>query len=270
MHKMNAWLALFFFTWRQTLRDRKFWLMLVLLLMPSALVGVVRYFGPVLELSAAWHLYHGLMQFMLLLCAVPLACMVSGAGLIGAEVESRTITFLTTRSLKRKWMLVARFSAFAMILMIAGCIGVIALHMVVMSSQSWAHSLFRAEDDWNAGRDLVVYLQSVCLAAVTFLAVFTMISLVAAKPLALSLIYYVLIELIAGNVPAAVSGLSISRHLRDWGVSRAPSLAQINPQIMTSDSWGALKVALIGVAALLLACYAVGRRELVPHKVARD
>ena len=108
---MSAIIALFFFTVRQSLRDMKFWLVVAALFLPCLLAGVVRYFGPPPTLERVWSLYHGMIQFMFLLGLIPLACMIYGSGLIGAEVESRTITYLITRTLKRRTVLTVRFAA---------------------------------------------------------------------------------------------------------------------------------------------------------------
>ena len=89
---MNSARALFVFTIRQSLRDLKFWLVFAALLMPCGLVGVIRYFGPGQELAGAWELYHGLVQFMVVLGFIPLVCMIFGSGLICSGSAQLPIT----------------------------------------------------------------------------------------------------------------------------------------------------------------------------------
>jgi|CXWL01.1.fsa_nt_gi ABC-type transport system involved in multi-copper enzyme maturation permease subunit len=267
---MNAILALFSFTLRQSLRDLKFWLVVAVLLLPCVIIGLIRYFGPVPKVTQAWMLYHGLVQFMLLMGMIPLVSMIYGSGLIGAEVESRTICYLITRTLRRRTVLVTRFAAVFLVLTVTCYAALGALHVCVLAGQPWASSMFASIKDWNMARDLGVYLAIIPLAVAGFLAIFTLIGLVATKPLALSLAYYVLFELVLGNVPAAVSRYSVVRQLRGWVVDRIPELTQMNPELFVADVGGLWNILIVTIAALILACVCIGRRELVPHKVARD
>lgn len=267
---MTAIIALFLFTVRQSLRDMKFWLVVAALFLPCLLVGVIRYFGPPQKVDTAWALYHGLIQFMFLLGLIPLACMIYGTGLIGAEVDARTITYLITRSLKRRTLLIVRFAAVFAVLIFACYVSLAALHVCVLSGQDWATSVFGASDEWNPLIELRLYACMVPVAVAGFLSVFTLIGILVSRPLAWSLVYFVMFELVVGNIPAAVSKYSLARQLRGWVVSVIPELSKLNPQILLPDSNGLWNVGVVVLCALILSCIGIGRRELVPHKVARD
>ena len=268
---MNAILALFFFTVRQSLRDLKYWLVVAVLFLPCLLVGIVRYFGPVPKVTAAWMLYHGLVQLMLLMGMIPLVCMIYGSGLIGAEVESRTIGYLITRTLRRRTVLLTRYAAVFLVLTVTCYAALAALHVCILAGQPWASSMFASVEQWNTARELGVYLAVTPVAVAGFLAIFTLIGVFAAKPLALSLLYYIVFEIVLGNVPAAVSKYSIVRQIRGWVVSGIPELNQVNPELFgVAGASGLRNILIVTVAALILSCLCVGRRELVQHKVARD
>jgi len=267
---MSASIALFFFTLRQSVRDLKFWLVVAALFLPCLLVGVVRYFGPQQSLERAWTLYHGLAQFMYLLGLVPLACMIFGTGLIGAEVEARTITYLITRRLRRRTVLAIRFAAALVALTVASWAGLLALHVCVVANRDWAMMKAGTLGEWNPVSDLSVYFGLIPVAVGGFLALFTLFGILFAKPLAWSLVYFVMFELVLGNIPAEVNQYSLVRHLRCWAVSRIPNLTQLNPEVMIADPAGLRNVIIAGVVGLVLACVWIGRRELVPGKVARD
>lgn len=267
---MSTMLALFNFTLRQCLRDLKFWLTVVALFLPCVLVGVVRYFGPAQSPDRAWMLYQGLTHFMLLLVLVPLASMIYGTGLIGAEVESRTITYLITRRLRRRTVLAVRFVAIWIALTAACWAGLVALHLCVVARRNWTGMDHGTLGGWNVTAELFDYMVLIPVAVGGFLAVFALIGIVFSRPLAWSLVYFVMFELILGNIPADVNQYSLVRHLRGWAVTRVANLERLNPEMMIADSGGLRNVILVGGVSLILACVWIGRRELVPGKVARD
>lgn len=267
---MSALASLFAFSVRQNLRDFKFWIAVCVLFLPCLLVGIIRYFGPPQKLDDAWELYHGLMAFMVLVGIIPLICMIYGSGLIGVEVEQRTITYLITRTLKRRTVLLVRFAGVFAVLMLTCCASVLALHVSICVGQAWSGSLFGVVGEWNLGRDLVFYVAMMPLAVAAFLSLFTLFGIAAGRPLAWSLLYFVLFELVAGNVPAEVSKYSLAKQIRGWLVSVNPSIEEFNPNIMIADSQAIWKILAVIVAALVLSGFWIGQRELVPHKVARD
>lgn len=267
---MTATIALFRFTIRQALLDIKFWLVVAALFFPCLLAATIRYFGPPMDVQEAWKLYHGLVQFMFLMGLIPLACMVYGSGLIGSEVESRTITYLITRTLKRRTILLVRFAALFIVLTAACVVALGALNACMIAGQEWSNSIFAADGPWDPVHDLKVYLLLSPAAVAGFLAVFTFIGLLAARPLALSLIYFVIFELVVANVPAAVSKYSLLHQLRGWAVSAIPPLNNLNPELLLPDEGGLRNVALVVLAALLISSILITRKELVPHKVAKD
>lgn len=266
---MTAMLALFVFTLRQALLDMKFWLVVAALLLPCLLAGVIRYFGPPMDIQKGWMLFHGLIQFMFFMGLIPLACMVYGSGLIGSEVESRTITYLTTRTLKRRTILLVRFAGTLFVLAAACVLALVALNACVIAGQEWSSSL-AGEGGWDPAHDLRAYLLVAPAAVAGFLTIFTFIGLLVAKPLFLSLVYFVVFELIVGNIPAAISKYSLIRQLRGWEVSAIPPLNKLNPELFLPDENGIRNVGFVVLAGVLFSCFLIAHKELVAHKVAKD
>ncbi len=274
---MTTWAALFWFSFRQALLQRRIWPSVLILACAPGIIGLVRYFDPE---SGVWERYHRVMQFALLAFAVPLVCMLHGAELLGSEVEARTIVYLLTRRLRRATVLVIRFLAtwLALSLLIeltaiaAFAAGFAGLDIAQVSAPRAPH--YRAWQPWH---DFSVYLAVLPVAAAAFLAVFAFIGLLAARPLILSVVYLVVVELALANVPAGIQKFSVSRHVRAIMFERIPSLfglheipPELRNQLYPPGSNGLVPLALILIGAVAVACFLVTIRELVPAKLARE
>ncbi len=108
--------ALFLFTFRQVLLERKVLLSVLLFLIPAALGFLVRSLENAESAHDLWERYHGPMNWLLLTLIIPIVCMLYGTALIGAEVESRTLVYLITRRLRRGTVLLVRFVAVALVI----------------------------------------------------------------------------------------------------------------------------------------------------------
>ena len=89
--------ALFCFTIRQFFGQRKLWLAAAMLLFPAVVVVLVRSVGGGHGAEHRWEMYHVLVQFVLIMLLMPLVCLLYGTALVGAEIEQRTLVYLTTR-----------------------------------------------------------------------------------------------------------------------------------------------------------------------------
>jgi ABC-type transport system involved in multi-copper enzyme maturation permease subunit len=277
---IGAIAALFFFTIRQMLRDAKFWVVGVVLLLPCGLVLTIRYFAPPIKsFEPLWQFYHAAVQFMFLLGLLPLACMIYGTGLIGAETESRTIGYLITRRLRRRTVLLTKFIATALVLAMLGAAALAALHALTVTGHDWVSLAAKsgALADWNPMYDLRVYLGVTALGVVGFLAIFSLIGVLTAKPLALSVIYMVIVELVISNLPVGARAYSLMHQLRLTAAGSIPRLTklfqlppELTQQFYPTGGSGVAGVLIVAGAALALGCVLVTIRELTPAKVARD
>lgn len=277
---IGAMVALFFFTIRQMLRDVKFWAVTAALFLPCALSLLIqRFHPPIHDLRPAWHLYHGLLQFMFLMGLLPLACMIYGTGLIGSEAESRTIGYLITRRLRRCTVLLIKFGATALLLIVVCSVAATAIYASLVWRLDWQSLAQKSGDlaQWNPAQELIVYLGVTALGVVGFLAVFSLIGLLTARPLALSVLYMVVVELVIGNLPASARAYSLIHQLRVNAVAAIPRLARLFElpsdlavKLFPANGSGVPEVLMVSAAALCLACVLITVRELTPSKVARD
>ena len=277
---VGAIAALFFFTMRQIVRDAKFWGVAAVFLLPCALTLTIRRFAPpVTSLEQPWRLYHGLFQFMFLMGLLPLSCMIHGTALVGADAESRTIGYLITRRLRRRTVLLTKYFATALVLVPLGCASVFALHASVVTGMDLASLAGRSPGlpDWNPAHDLTVYLYITALGVFGFLAIFGVIGLLTAKPLALSVTYFAMFELFISNLPVGARQYSLTHHLRVTAVVKIPHLTRLFDlpgdlarQLFPADGSGVAEVLIVAAAAMIFASVLVSIRELTPSKVARD
>jgi len=268
--------ALCGFTLRQILGQRKLWLTIAILLFPAAVVVLVRSVGGGRATRDVWEMYHVLMQFVLLMLLMPLVALSYGTALIGAEVEQRTLAYLTTRRLRRGSVLLIRFAATWLVLSALFALAMLALHICV-TLHVGVGAVPGTRIVWEPTRDLGFYLALAPAGAGAFLAVFTAISLLFSRPLIVSAIYLAVSELVLGNLPAPVRRLSVSHPLRHFLAEHipggrqlyqlpAPILADIYPAGETG-LWSLLAITVVLLAAALIL---MTFRELVPARVSRD
>jgi ABC-2 type transport system permease protein len=269
-------LALFGFTLRQILGQRKLWLAAAILLFPTAVVVLARSVGGERSVGHLWEMYHVLMQFVLIMLLMPLVCLLYGTALIGAEVEHRTLVCLITRRLRRANVLLVRFVATWVALTALFALAMLALHLGVTLHAGIA-TILGTRTAWQPWHDLRGYLAIAPAGAAGFLAVFTTISLVFSRPLIISVIYVVIFELVLGNLPLPARRLSISHPLRQTMVQRIPGVrrlyelpVEVGDLVYPAGQTGTWTL-LAAVAVLLaVACALMTVRELVPARVSRD
>ena len=277
---VGAIAALFLFTIRQMLRDAKFWAVAAAQFLPCALALLIhRFHPPIHDLGPAWHLYHGLSQFMFLMGLLPLACMIYGTGLIGTEAESKTIGYLITRRLRRRTVLLTKFVATALVLIVVCGVAAAAIYASVLWRLDWQSLAPKsgALADWNPAQELIVYLNVTALGVIGFLAIFSLIGLLTAKPLAMSVLYMVVVELVIGNLPAGARAYSLIHQLRVRAVAAIPGLVKLfelpsdlGAQLFPANGSGVPEVLVVSGVAVFLACVLVTMGELTPSRVARD
>ncbi|HVP12776.1 MAG TPA: hypothetical protein VMV94_16495 [Phycisphaerae bacterium] len=275
--------ALFWFTVRQSLRLRRLWFVVLLLIGPSGLALVVRHFDVTDRLEGVWKLYQIPMLFMLLMVVLPLTCMLHGSTLIASEAEGGTLVYLITRRMRRETVLLVRFAAVWGVLTVLLGLAFSAFHLCATAGLdidrlNEAAEMTR-ENAWNPSHDLFSYLRVIPLAVAAFLAVFTLISLLFKRPLIISLGYLVILEMIVGNAPVRAQICTITHQLRRMVKASIPDLLQalgsrharmlIEP-FYPPGATGLIPLVALVIAALGLACLAMRTREPVPAKASRE
>lgn len=268
--------ALFTFSIRQILGQQKLWLAAMILLFPSIVVVLMRSVGGGPRHGHLWEIYHVMMQFLLIMLMMPLTCILYGTSLIGAEVEQRTLVYLTTRRLRRATVLLVRFAATWLTLSGLAMLAIFVLHLCVTFGMTNAKNSFTSEA-WEPWRDLRAYLAIAPAGIAGFLAVFATISLIFGRPLIVSVIYFVLFELIIGNLPVQARIASISHLLRKTLIQQIPEIQRlfklqvdINRIVYPPDETGNWMLLVLVGLLLAAASVLVTSRELVPARVSRD
>ena len=135
----------------------------------------------------------------------------------------------------------------------------------------------RQAQTWQPLDELMCYLRVAPMAVLAFGAVFALIALLTARPLAASILYFVIVELVVGNLPLGARVYSVTQQLRLSMFNAIPGLgrfhelsAQQVQQFFPPDSTGAFALLGIVLVSLALAGVLVSTRELVPAKVARE
>ncbi len=274
--------ALFWFTIRQYLRVRKLWLVALLLGAPCVLALLMRHFEPPGGLSEVWEAYHGVMLSLLFMVVLPLLCMLFGSVLIGSEVEGRTLVYLVTRRMRRATVLLVRFSAAAMVLMVLFGLAVLAFHLCMVGGAD-IEGLSLAVDPapehvWQPARDLVAYLSIIPLGVVAFLAVFTLISLVTSRSLTVSTLYIVIVEAVVASLPVRAQVYTVTHQLRQSLttlitrdlLNLVGTRSELQVKLYPVGATGTFPLLMTVLVVMGLACILVSKRQLVPSKVTRD
>ncbi|UCC31682.1 MAG: hypothetical protein JSU86_05260 [Phycisphaerales bacterium] len=272
--------ALFAFTIRQTLLNRKICLPLIILAAPTAIIILIRNFaGELPEVEAAWRAYHSLVQFLLIQLLIPLVCLIYGTALVGADVDAGTIVYLTTRRMRRRTMLLVKFAANVLVLVVLCDLSIVLLHACTFVGLDLQSVTVRSSAfaDWNPTTDFCYYLLIIPAGVLGFLAVFTLIGLLTARPLTLSIFYLVVVELIVSNIPVGARVYSVTHYLRVTMAGVIPELPRVyelpeelSQELYSPGATGLPELFGITLVALALTTTLVTVRELMPAKLARE
>jgi len=264
--------ALFGFSVRQTAFSLRIWVTLLLLAVPSGLTLLIRYFDAP-RLQDMWERYHGCMQYLMFMLVIPLVCMLHGTVLIGAEAEGGTLVYLLTRRLRRAVVLLVRFAATALVLVLLLEAATCMHHLCAVGGVD-IESL--GGGSWRPAGELAAYLGVVPIGVVSYLAVFTLIGLATKSPIKISIIYLAAIDLGLGSLPVGARMYTISDQLRRTMLHAMPQLAELynlpgelHALLYPAGSTGTSALVFVTLAALLLSCILITVRELAAAELAR-
>jgi ABC-type transport system involved in multi-copper enzyme maturation permease subunit len=217
------------------------------------------------------------MQFVLLGFAVPLIALFYGTDLIGAEVQRRTMVYLLTRKMRRGTVLLAKFAATGLALTLIVALACGLVYLCALGGLEINTSPTRQRTwVWQPLSDLGAYLLLAPLAALAYLAVYTLAGLIASRPLGFAIGYFIL-EISVSNIPVAARQYTVLHHLRKTMVEWIPGVGRLYPipadlfaQLYPKGSTGVAALAALVFVALALSFFLVTRRELVPAKVAKE
>ena len=179
----SALLTLVGVTWRRFARGRAVWVAVVIAALPVLMGAVIGDPDPVTVIT------------MLVMGLLP---PVFVASTIGEELEERTSTYLWSRPLPRWTLLIGKLLALAPIASVLIALGWVVAIQVATGAPPSARSIAAF-----AIGGLVISAMSAGIG-----------TLVPKHGMALSIVYFVVIDLAVGAIPASVQSISITRHVR--------------------------------------------------------
>ena len=255
-------LLLFRYALRDQLRLRKLVATLFLMALPPAIAllwrstdgGATHY-----EPAVAYNLLAGtfIFGFTLVILAIIFA-----TGAVSQELEGRTIVYLLTRPVPRWRILLAKFLASLLVIIVTVAVSSLALALVTFGPQRLGES--------RLSRDLAV----LPLGALAYASLFLCIATMVRWALVLGLIYAFGWESWAPNLPGDFAKLSLMAYLRVLAPHPQPLsgtqnfqelFASLNPQaISTTMAWVVL--GLVAFAGLAGAVVVFSEKQYVPRE----
>lgn len=203
-------------------------------------------------LYPGWHIYLGFI--------VPLVSLITGSAVISEEIDDRTITYLFVRPFPRAALLLGRWLATAVILMVVlggGCAALVITAKVLAPSPELAEFPAAA---------VAPLIQVAMLGGAVYSALFAAIGTFLKRPMIVGLGYVFLIEVLLARMPGRNQNLSVVYHLWSyvgsagdvWKKVYEDSLTEIGTQ---ADALGALGI--VTTVALVIGAVVVSRRQYV-------
>ncbi len=234
------------------LRARRTLFVLLLALAPAALAWIVtslsgRIAPGEVAANGGW--------IMLVQVVTPLSALVLGAATVAEEVEDRTITYLFTRPMPRAALLLGRWAAIALIL------------VLILGLATWLFLLAaeRARGDGPPVDAQIAraLLFAVLAGAVTYSALAAALGAFVRHPILIGLGYAFAVEGFLANLPGRNQSLTVQHHLRSLMAAQgSPLWAKVEGFASASYESG-------GTALVVLACIALGALALGSWRLAR-
>ncbi len=198
--------------------------------------------------------------FLLLQVITPLLSLVMGSAVISEEIDDRTISFPFSRPIPRASLLIGRWaaSALALVVLLGASATVLAW---IATSVGAAPASERLTPELIAP----IIVASV-LGGLVYSALFATIGVFLRHPMIVGLAYCFVIEALAANLPGRTRSLAVQHYLRGYVAGSSTLWAQINEdlfKVYDSQSASLVGLAVILIAALALGAWAIARKEYV-------
>lgn len=244
----------------RTLRTRRCLVATLLCLFPVGVAGLIAIVSS-FEGPPPQDLHVALLWNMLVQIITPLVALSYGSAVIAEEIEDRTITYLFTRPLERAAILVGRWLAALVPLLLA-------LTLSIVTVQAILAGLGTEEGDWQpAGfeRDLLV---TALLGGAVYSALFAAAGALFKRPVLIGLGYTFVYELLLGNLPGSNQKATVQYYLRSFLLGEDEALQEAFSDnvalIPLVEPAAALRtLAFILAGALLLGAWRLAKREYV-------
>lgn len=256
-----SWILFQAHLWR-TLRTRRGLVACLLAAAPVALAFVVslvsRFEGP-----APIELLISLLWLFLIQTIVPLVSLVLASAVIAEEIEDRTITYLFTRPIPRAAILLGRWLAVALPIVLLLCLSAeLVIRLLAAAGEneqgaSWMPEGFHAR-----------ILATVAMGAAVYSALFAAAGALFKRPMLIGLGYTFVYEGFLGNLPGSTQKSTVVFYLKSYLFSPHPGLGgEVGEQLfatpLAEPGKAVLMLALILLGILALGAWRFSRREYV-------
>ena len=187
------------------------------------------------DLQSLRPFYRWLIDFYLLL-ALPLYCLSACGSMIRDELQSETLSFLTTRPVSR-----ARLFLIKYLCQMTWLQTLAAVHALLLFGVGFAR------DVSGVGSVMALFLGAQALGVLAWGALSALLGLISRRYIVLGIVYGFIVEIGIGRIPTNINSLSLTRHLQ--------SLLEQNPLLSRLYEWppqsGWFSVAMLLLAAML-------------------
>jgi len=246
--------AVYFKGVRRTRRVTVFYLLSLLPVMIAAMVRLSQFFSP-RHIEGIYIFSNMIMGFYLQFLVLILA-LFFGTSICSEEVEGRTLTYLTTRPVPKSAILVGKFSAYTLLIVLITAAGVI-LSFIILNFGA----LLRLESYGILFRDLGV----LTLGLVCYSAFFTLIGTILKKSILFGLIFSFGWENVIQYFPGSTQRFVIAHYLKSLLPPPATSRFSFLLFRLEPTPPAAAVAMLLGLSAvfLILACIIFSRKEYI-------
>ena len=258
-------LLLFRSALRDAIRPRRLAIALLVTLLPP-LVGLIwRLLTPAADFAPD-AVYDSLVPGLIFSFSLTILSVVYGTGVVSQELEQRTIVYLLTRPLPRWRILLARFAASLLVVMLITTASVVLLALIVYGPKAFSEA--------GVGPDI----RALLIGAFAYGALFLLLGAALPRPLIYGLLFVFGWETWVPALPGAFARISVMSYLRvlssrEIGGGQQTGDAGGNfllafstpPEMDISQKQAWVILVLTGVFALLAALLAFSRREYAPR-----
>jgi len=245
----------------RTIRTRRCLVATLLCLVPVAftcLIALIAHFeGPPPQ-----DLLIGVLWNMLVQIITPLVALAYGSAVLAEEIEDRTITYLFTRPLERAAILLGRWLAALVPLLLA--LGFSAVTVLAILGNLGTEEGVAWKPDAFEQRLVFVVL----LGGAVYSAIFAAAGALFRRPVLLGLGYTFVYELLLGSLPGSNQKATVQYYLRSWllGDDEELQIAFSNNLALIELAEPAAALRMLGyilVGALVIGAWRLARREYV-------
>lgn len=256
-----SWILFQAHLWR-IFRTRRALVAIGLTGLPVVLAGIVRVALRFHDEELPPEVLGTFVQLILIQTIVPLVSLVMASAVVAEEIEDRTITYLFTRPMPRAAILVGRWLAAALPIVVLLCLSGLSVVQLLRGAEP-----AKDAEPWPAGF-LARFLVTAMLGGLVYSGLFAALGALVKRPMLLGLGYTFVYEGFLGNLPGSNQKGTVIYYLRSFLLEPHPSLfGDLSEELFQTPPMqpgaAVVRLALILVVVLALAAWRFTKREYV-------